>query len=589
MKITHMINRTSISRNVKKDPKDLNFLLTNKMGGYCMFSSMPSSKYQGVFMMDKKKMYKIIENIRPSNSQKITEITNNFSSIKRKRKSLTEKFFMPYGYDVLVYELNKTSPVEIALDMRTSYSNPEFGREYSISISGSKIVVRYRHEKTRLYLAIKTDKKKLEKIEKWIKRKYEYDQKRNSSPDEMYVFKALKIDASKMVFAFSKKRKQALEEADYVYKNLKRLKDHQKIYVNNINTKKTRNKKTKIAKKCAINSLNKLIVNLKNKRGIFAGLPWFFQFWSRDELISLKSLLLNKQTREVKDILLKNLKMIKHGKLPNLSFPRSDSANADSIGWFFKRIYDSLNIFSKKEKEKITKKLAASIKHINKNHLRNKLVYSNPKETWMDTEWGSDNREGFRIEIQALFLNMLKLAHKLTKDKKYQQQEKELRKIVKAKFWNGKILADGLGDFTIRPNVFIAAYIYPKFLTKKEWTLCFKNILPKLWLNWGGLSSIDKSHSLYCSDYTGESNRSYHRGDSWFWINNLAALVIKRTNKTQFRKYIKKIIDASADEILTSGAVGHHAEVSSASGLESHGCLAQAWSDAMFVELIEET
>ncbi|MBD3354831.1 hypothetical protein GF361_02510 [Candidatus Woesearchaeota archaeon] len=587
MKITHKINRSSISMNTKKDSENLNFLLTNKLGGYCMLSSAPSSKYQGVFMMHKEEMYKIIEDISPVNSQNITEITNSFSFIKRKRKSLTEKFFMPYGYDALVYELNKQSPVKITLDMRASYSNPEFGREYRISKTGSKIIIRYQHEKTKLYLAIKPDKEKFEKIEKWIKRSYKHDQKRNS-PHEKYVYKALKLDASKIVFAFSKKRKQAIEEADYVYKNLKRLKDHQKIYVNNINTKKTRNKKTKIAKKCAINSLNKLVINLKNKRGIFAGLPWFFQFWSRDELISLKALLLNKQNREVKDILIKNLKIIKYGKLPNLSFPRSDSSNADSIGWFFKRIDDSLDIFSKKEKEKISKKLAASIKHINKNHLRNKLVHNNPNETWMDTEWDSDNREGFRIEIQALFLNMLKLAYKLTKDKKYMHQEKELKNKVKAKFWNGKMLADGLGDFTVRPNVFIAAYIYPDLLTKTEWTSCFKNILPKLWLGWGGFSSIDKSHHLYCSDYTGESDQSYHRGDSWFWINNLAALVMVKTNKTHFKKYIKKILDASTEEILTSGALGHHAEVSSSSKLRSEGCLAQAWSDAMFIELIEE-
>ena len=125
-------------------------------------------------------------------------------------------------------------------------------------------------------------------------------------------------------------------------------------------------------------------------------------------------------------------------------------------------------------------------------------------------------------------------------------------------------------------------------LSKAEWTICFKTSLSKLWLSWGGLSSIDKKHLLFCKEYSGEKNKSYHRGDSWFWINNLAALVMNRTNKKQFKKYIDKIIQASTKEILYSGAVGHHAEVSSASKLKSQGCPVQAWSAALFIELIDE-
>jgi len=159
--------------------------------------------------------------------------------------------------------------------------------------------------------------------------------------------------------------------------------------------------------------------------------------------------------------------------------------------------------------------------------------------------------------------------------------------IVREKFWNKSYLADGLGDWTIRPNIFIAAYIYPELLTRSEWTTCFNTILPKLWLRWGGLSSIDKSHELFTAKSTGESVQSYHRGDSWFWINNLAALVMKKVNKDVFKKYIDAITLASTKEILYSGAIGHHAEISSASSLKSEGCLAQAWSAAMYIELLE--
>ena len=105
-----------------------------------------------------------------------------------------------------------------------------------------------------------------------------------------------------------------------------------------------------------------------------------------------------------------------------------------------------------------------------------------------------------------------------------------MKKLVRDDFWNGEILADRLDDFTKRPNIYIAAYIYPELLTRDEWTTCFKNITPSLWLSWGGLSTIDKKHPLYTKTHTGEITQSYHRGDSWFWINNLAVLVMKRTN-----------------------------------------------------------
>ena len=207
-------------------------------------------------------------------------------------------------------------------------------------------------------------------------------------------------------------------------------------------------------------------------------------------------------------------------------------------------------------------------------------------ETWMDTYYGNDTRSGIRIEIQALRLAMCKFAYELTNNTKYRDKELDLKSNVKEKFWNGKILADGLNDFTIRPNIFIAAHVYQELLTKKEWEKCFQNSLTSLWLDWGGLATIDKKNYLFCDYHTGENNKSYHRGDSWFWINNLAALVLYRTNKNKFKKFIDKILEASTNEILWKGALGNHSELSSANKLTSQGCLAQSWSNAMYIELI---
>ncbi len=252
------------------------------------------------------------------------------------------------------------------------------------------------------------------------------------------------------------------------------------------------------------------------------------------------------------------------------------------------------SIINKKENEynkliyEIESSLEKSLNGLLKLRTRDNFEINDKLETWMDTEFGNDTREGVRIEIQALRLNMYKLMFELTQNHKYKVLENLLKNKVREKFWNGKILADGLNDFTIRPNTFIAAYTYPELLLNKEWEMCFDNALKVLWLNWGGLSTIDKNHPLYTDTSTGENPKSYHRGDSWFWINNLSAIVLNKINKIKFKKQIQKIIEASAEEILWKGCVGCHAELSSAKSLESKGCFNQAWSDAMFIEMVDE-
>ena len=344
-----------------------------------------------------------------------------------------------------------------------------------------------------------------------------------------------------------------------------------------------------MAYNASLNSLNSLLVNIDGKVGLFAGLPWFFQIWTRDEMVSLKAL---SKIANVKQILNRTVSsMLPDGSLPN-RFPPSSLESADAIGWFYKR-------FNKPVKVKDV--IQSALKY----HTKEPFVINNPLDTWMDTV----ERPGSRIELQAMRLLMYKLLDKqkvekdvprsnlesegfVVKDSKKEvsgkELEKELREKVKEKFWNRIVLFDGLNDQTIRPNVFIASYIYPNLLSKKEWVFCFRNVLPRLWNEWGGLSTIDKYDPRFVDAYTGENNVSYHNGDSWFWINNLAALMMDRMDKSKFKPYVDRIVEASVNEILYSGMVGHHAEVSSSKRLDSNGCMAQAWSSALFVELVDE-
>ena len=117
------------------------------------------------------------------------------------------------------------------------------------------------------------------------------------------------------------------------------------------------------------------------------------------------------------------------------------------------------------------------------------------------------------------------MMRKLTKQKIFRHLEEKLKTSIKEKLWNKEFLYDGLNDKTIRPNAFIAYYIYPNLLARKEWIKCFDAILNALWLGWGGVSTIDKKNHLFHKEHTGEDSKSYHNGDSWFWLNNLTALL----------------------------------------------------------------
>jgi len=598
VEIVHLLNNHKIE---SKSAKDNRFLITNKKGGYFCLANGNKSRYDGLFFFDEK-MYKIIESLHIVGSAKAGKIINQFYEIKRECNSATETFFMPHYYDSLVYNITDTSTIEIIFDAKESYDQRQWGRFYSIWQEGDKIIAKFvkktdsredssdGKEEYSLFLVLKFEGM-FKKVEEWEKISYEFDKNRNSMPYERYAFSALTLKTDKVVFSFSKNKEKAKKEADYVFRNIESLRKKQKEYYDNL-LKLRKNIKNDImmAYSCTISSLDSLIVDNK---GIFAGLPWFFQFWTRDEAISLKSLMLCENFSLAKNILFRHLKSVLHdGKLPT----KLDSLlrSADSAGWISKRAEDLIYIlknkkilekhFTRNEIKKIEERIGHSLDFMIKYHTRENLVFNNANETWMD----SLQRDGFRIEIQAMQLSMYRLMYELTNNRIYRELEYSLKKEVMDKFWNKKYFADGLNDFIIRPNIFIAAYIYPELLTKKEWITCFDNALKSLWNNWGGVSTIDKNNPLFRPEHTGENNESYHNGDSWFWINNLAAIVLYRLNKKRYKKYINKILEASTKEILWQGAIGHHAELSSSKELRSEGCLAQAWSAAMYIELINE-
>ncbi len=557
MKIEHFLSPV---RKVTGENQEASFLLSNKIGDYFWFHSLPSSRYEGWFCRKDEKMYRLIESIKVEDGGEVKEIENGFNHIERKRENVDELFYLSESSHSFIYELNKEATIEVYFDVRESYSSSPT-KHYNLKKENGFLVLEF---DPHFFLAIKCEEG--ENIEEIINREYSYDKKRNSLPFEREVLKGVRLKGARFIFTFADNKKEAIREAGKVFMRGVIYKDEE------------------VSLLCAKNSLSNLLIS--KEKGVYAGLPWFFQFWPRDEAISLKSIFeIDKNSG--KDIFFKILrKGLKRGP--------GGVINIDAVGWAIKRAEEIIPHMNASEKEKTRREIKKILEELLWSYTQEGFTINRAHETWMD----SLKRDGARIEIQAMKLNIYKVASNISikKEEKefYKKMEIKMREKVRDVFFDGENLYDGYYpkqkslEKVIRPNIFIAAYIYPELLSRKEWIICAKNALDALWLSWGGLSTLDKNHNNFCNWHTGEDSKSYHQGDSWFFVNNLTAIVLYRLDKHHFSFYVEKILEASRKEILFMGAVGCHGEVSSAHELRSEGCVNQAWSSATYIEAKKE-
>lgn len=572
---------------------------------------------QGLFFLDHEnwELYKTIENIKLD--KEMTAIKNNFFNVQRLYNEGAEESFNLFN-DSMIYSVkNYTGKLVLELDFRTMFDYDDKGRIYSIIQEDDFIIIRYDKffdnslsvlDKTR-FLVIKGTKE-YKHIDEWVKKNYLYDARRKSK-SEFCVYKALSIKVDKhidLVFSFSNDKHKAKTHAAKIYKNKEYLFSSLKKYVNHTFTSKVLTS-NELTLNTAIKALDDLLISVEREDrnvGILAGLPWFYQFWARDEVISLKALMLQKKYYLVKSILFKYLSSISgDGLIPSrLPGSESDVRSIDAVGWLFIRLKDYIQLLVSKnilneylsvhDLIKIKRALEKAIQGLAHHHSINGLIVNNEQETWMDTK--PAKRKGACIEVQALFLAMINLHNHIvgiTKSKQiFKSLEKEHKQRVRKEFFKDGMLYDSvygdITDNTVRPNVFLAYYAYPNLLTKKEWKQVFDNTLKALWLDWGGLSTISHNSPLFKPEYIGEGDLSYHNGDSWYYINNYAAIAMHRLDKKYYAKQIKRILEASKEEMLFSGFIGCCAEISSAKHMKSEGCLSQAWSAASFIEFLHE-
>lgn len=601
MKIINQYKNTKTEKSVEGA---VGLALGNDMGNF-FYLPGEETRYQGFYFADnsnyekRPNIYKVIDEIRILDRDEVVEMKNNFFKVVRESKDgMSEDYFMPDGHNALCLKTSKKAQAEVVLDIRNPYDCRQMGRFYDVEIRDEHLIVSYtkRRDWTEdnlgdkkefgLFLAVKTDKDSFAKIGEFFSKYYCKDQKRNSYPWDRYVYRAFRMTFKKAVFAIGKTKKEAIEEADEVFKNWDKLYKKTRDEHSDLPVPKITDTEIKMAYLCAQNSIRTLIS--KNKYvGAYAGIPWFFQYWHRDEAMSLSQIYkLDKKVAE--EIIMSQLDgIIDRDSFPKQRFPDSaqETQSADAIGILARECFEifKANRVSKFFRGDVVKKFEKIVPKILSDRMQDKLVKNYAQETWMD----SMDRDGFRIEVQAGILALYKFLYLETDNDQYKILLEDLERETIKRFYRGEILWDSADGGTTRPNVFLAYHLYPELLLPEKWEKCFDKILPELYLEWGGISSISQVDSRFVGKDSGEGSASYHNGDSWYFMNNLAASVLYRINPAKYSEYINEIMDASTNEILYMGAIGHHAEISSAMCQESLGCEVQLWSSAMYLNFFD--
>ncbi|MCK4525092.1 MAG: hypothetical protein KAU07_01505, partial [Candidatus Andersenbacteria bacterium] len=406
MQITHQYKNTKI---IKKAVDGTGLILGNDLGNYFYMTGEKESRYQGFFYASGKnykyelEIYKVIDQINILNKGKLDEIKNNFFEVEKTYESgIVEKYFLPNRYNSICLETNKKVKAEIILDVRYPYDSRKMGRFYGIEIKKDYALIKFTKKKDwsedglgdkkefTLYLAIKTDQNEYKKIGEFFSKYYQKDFERNSYPWDRFVYKAIGIEFKKAVFSASKNKQDAIKEVKTVFENFESLNKKEEEIHNKLKIPTITDEEIKMAYLCAQNSIYTMTVENDSKHGAYAGLPWFFQFWHRDEAISLLQIYkINKDL--AKKIILSQLETImNNGQVPKSRFYKveeSGTQSADALGWLANRIIKLSEKYKLEEdlKMDIISKFEKAAASLLKERTKNDLAVNFKNETWMDS------------------------------------------------------------------------------------------------------------------------------------------------------------------------------------------------------------
>jgi predicted glycogen debranching enzyme len=355
------------------------------------------------------------------------------------------------------------------------------------------------------------------------------------------------------------------------------------------------------------------IVNGRNGKTIMAGYPWFTD-WGRDTFIALRGLCLaTGRHSDARDILIAWADSVSEGMLPNL-FPDHGSQpeynSVDASLWYVVAVHELLQatngsaVVSTKDKRAFQAAILAILNGYSKGTRfgirmdEDGLLAAGERGvqlTWMDAkvgEWVVTPRAGKPVEIQALWLNALKIASQFATqwEAVYERGLKSFRD----KFWNedAGCLYDvidanhraGELDVSFRPNQIFAVGGLPYPLLDGAQAERIVSLVEEKLLTPLGLRSLAPGEAGYASHYSGgvlQRDGAYHQGTVWPWLIGPFVEAWVRvhggTNEAKREARLRFLTPILAH--LDDAGLGHVSEIADATAPHTpRGCPFQAWS-----------
>ncbi len=357
---------------------------------------------------------------------------------------------------------------------------------------------------------------------------------------------------------------------------------------------------------------------------VIAGYPWFLD-WGRDTLICLRGMVQAGFVSEARDILLQFAQFEEHGTLPNMIRGEdcSDRDTSDAPLWFFVACRDLLAATGPDLLETPcgSRSLRDVLLAIADGYLNGTpngihvdpdsgLVYSPSHFTWMDTNYPAGTpRQGYPIEIQALWYAACNLLAEITQETIWTQRAKQTAASVATLFPQpGGWLADCLHaddaqpakhavpDDALRCNQLLAVtlgLVKDPTIMRAITDACAELIIP------GGIRTLaDRgvSHPLridrdgvllndpyypYWGHYEGDEDSrrkpAYHNGTGWSWVFPLYSEALAVVYGATGARSGLDLLGSSL-LLLESDCLGQITEIMD--GNRPHwprGCMAQAW------------
>ncbi len=384
-----------------------------------------------------------------------------------------------------------------------------------------------------------------------------------------------------------------------------------------------------------LRSLRAFVAKRDDLKTVIAGYPWFLD-WGRDTLIAARGLVMAPEFRDdVKKILLRFAQFEENGTIPNMiSGNNADNRDtSDAPLWLFTAVddlcreeksYDFLKTVVRKDQTllDILTALAEGIMRGTPNGIKcdpaSNLVFSPPHFTWMDTNYPAGTpREGYPIEIQALWYAAQAFLAKITGDKHWKDAAEKTRQSIltlyplKAGYLSdclhaksGTPAARAVADDHIRPNQLFAITLGAVPVGNRELCLGILNAAEKLLVPGAIRSLADEDteyalpvygatgallndpHHPYRGRYEGDEDTSrkvaYHNGTAWTWpfpsFPEACFMVFG-----DFARPAAAALLASMTVHMNSGALAHVPEIIDGDFPHTpRGCDAQAWGITEF-------